>query len=41
MNESAAYLRQLQRRLTLLYEPELKAETLPPQVKRPCGEFIG
>jgi len=33
MNESAGYLRQLQRRLTLLYEPELKAETLPPQVK--------
>ncbi|MGB3338351.1 MAG: hypothetical protein WBA73_14345 [Devosia sp.] len=33
MGESAPYLRQMQRSLTLLYERELKAETLPPQVK--------
>lgn len=33
MTESTAYLRQMQRSLTLLYQSELKAETLPPQVK--------
>ena len=33
MTESAAYLRRMQQSLTLLYSSELKAETLPPQVK--------
>ena len=33
MTESTAYLRQMQRSLTLLYQGELRAETLPPQVK--------
>ena len=33
MTESAAYLRLMQQTLTLLYQSELKAETLPPQVK--------
>lgn len=33
MTESAAYLRRMQQSLTLLYSSEMKAETLPPQVK--------
>lgn len=33
MTESAAYLRRMQQSLTLLYSSELKAGTLPPQVK--------
>ena len=33
MTESTAYLRQMQRLLTLLNQSELKTETLPPPVR--------